>query len=303
MINYSIIIPHYNSLDTLPRLLNSIPERKDIEIIIVDNSPRAILKEQIISTNHNFQLLYSDKTKGAGHARNIGLNYAIGKWLIFADADDYFVENFNKLLDQYVNYTEDIIYFKPRSVSYFINGTESNRVINYQNDFAKGADYLRYSYNTPWGKFIRRKHVMQFNYRFSEVGWSNDVYFMVRVGITANKVLAVDTFLYIVDERPGSLTSNKQFCKPEYICRITQDILSYKFALLVGYNATSDSLIWRSKMLIDKRQWRLLMRVYRSLPDNVKMQLRQIVLYKINLKGKLFFKLIFFLSNFSSKLI
>ena len=37
MINYSIIIPHKNSPELLERCLNSIPERKDIEIIVVDD--------------------------------------------------------------------------------------------------------------------------------------------------------------------------------------------------------------------------------------------------------------------------
>ena len=57
-ISFSIIIPHYNSLDSLPRLLNSIPEREDIEVIVVDNSQERISKEDVKSTR-TFNLLYS----------------------------------------------------------------------------------------------------------------------------------------------------------------------------------------------------------------------------------------------------
>ena len=36
--NVSIIIPHYNSPDLLAVLLDSIPEKEDIQIIVVDDN-------------------------------------------------------------------------------------------------------------------------------------------------------------------------------------------------------------------------------------------------------------------------
>ena len=36
--NYSIIIPHHNTPDLLQRLLHSIPQRDDLEVIIVDDN-------------------------------------------------------------------------------------------------------------------------------------------------------------------------------------------------------------------------------------------------------------------------
>ena len=38
MIYYSFIIPHHNTPELLQRLINSIPQRKDIEIIVVDDN-------------------------------------------------------------------------------------------------------------------------------------------------------------------------------------------------------------------------------------------------------------------------
>lgn len=38
-INYSIIIPHYNIPDLLGRCLRSIPERRDIQVIVVGKRP------------------------------------------------------------------------------------------------------------------------------------------------------------------------------------------------------------------------------------------------------------------------
>ena len=36
MINYSVIIPHHNCPDLLSRLIDSIPDRDDIQIVVVD---------------------------------------------------------------------------------------------------------------------------------------------------------------------------------------------------------------------------------------------------------------------------
>lgn len=47
MINYSFIIPHHNGLILLNRLLDSIPQRSDIEIIVVDDNSDELQKPQI----------------------------------------------------------------------------------------------------------------------------------------------------------------------------------------------------------------------------------------------------------------
>ncbi len=37
MINLTIIIPHFNTVKTLETLLDSIPEKDDVQIIVVDD--------------------------------------------------------------------------------------------------------------------------------------------------------------------------------------------------------------------------------------------------------------------------
>ena len=90
-ITYSIIIPHRDSLVLLERALLSIPDRNDIQIIVIDNTPGELSFSTLEKIRENkIILLFSNIEKGAGHARNIGLNKAIGKWLLFLDADDFF---------------------------------------------------------------------------------------------------------------------------------------------------------------------------------------------------------------------
>ena len=118
MIHYSIIIPYYNCPKLLVRCLNSIPTREDLQVIVIDDcSPTNYLYEDIVVkySQCNVEFYQTPRNLGAGCARNIGLKHAKGKWLIFADADDYFNVCFSDILDLYVDSLADIIFFKASS--------------------------------------------------------------------------------------------------------------------------------------------------------------------------------------------
>lgn len=59
-------------------------------------------------------LMNENGNKGAGTCRNIGIDSSDGKWLIFADADDYFMPELYTNLKEYVDKLYDIVYFTPR---------------------------------------------------------------------------------------------------------------------------------------------------------------------------------------------
>ena len=80
MKNYSIIIPHKDIPELLQRCLNSIPQREDIEVIIIDDGSKAVP----VLTREDAELVALLENGGAGHARNIGLQHAKGKWVHFS---------------------------------------------------------------------------------------------------------------------------------------------------------------------------------------------------------------------------
>ena len=87
---YSIIIPHYDIPDLLMRCLKSIPVSEDIQVIVVDdNSPDAdtYLERYPELSRPYLEFTRTTKGGGAGYARNVGLDHAKGKWLLFADSD------------------------------------------------------------------------------------------------------------------------------------------------------------------------------------------------------------------------
>ena len=113
--NYSVIIPHHNTPDLLRRCIDSIPQRDDLEIIIVDdNSDENIVDFSCFpgKGKKNTKIIFSKEGRGAGFSRNCGVREASGIWLIFADADDYFTSKFNDILDKYTECNNiDVVFF------------------------------------------------------------------------------------------------------------------------------------------------------------------------------------------------
>lgn len=217
MKDISVIIPHYNSWQKLNELLNTIPLNDDIEVIVIDdNSEDQENKLSEFSTkypNFIFKKNYS-KNIGAGAARNVGLSYATGEWVIFADADDLFMENFYTSVKNKLNDPYDIIYFTPTS---FIDGTDkiSRRHIIYK-ELVSGYIFnpskttelnLRYNFHVPWSKMIKRNIIVENEVLFEEIMYSNDILFSAKIGYFANSIKGSEEIIYSVRESTSSLTS------------------------------------------------------------------------------------------------
>ena len=101
--SFTIIIPHRDCPDLLQRCLDSIPERENVQVIVVDdNSDPSIVDFDRFpgKGRDNVKIVFTKEGKGAGYARNVGLEYATGEWIVFSDADDYFyTQGLNRLLD------------------------------------------------------------------------------------------------------------------------------------------------------------------------------------------------------------
>lgn len=212
MINYSVIIPHGQSLDTLSRAIDSVPSREDIEVIVVDNSKVSINKEEVKATRE-YSLYYSNPCRHAGGARNEGIIHSKGQYLLFLDADDFYVEGAFSVFDKYINLQYDIVYFnvisKYSDSLETCNRSEETNALFETYHKRHDINIFRYKYYTPWCKLFLRQFIVSNNIRFDEVEVCNDLMFSMRTGVYANNVFADDTKLYCVTVRKGSLVYHK----------------------------------------------------------------------------------------------
>ena len=115
--NFTFIIPHKNLPELLKRCVSSIPERDDIQVIIVDDSSDDVsVIKSLNRVKGRLDVVFDKESKGAGHVRNVGLDYVEGEWLLFADADDFFTEDLLSCLDRHLSDAVDIVFFRAESM-------------------------------------------------------------------------------------------------------------------------------------------------------------------------------------------
>ena len=243
-INYSVIIPHHNTPNLLQRLIDSIPQRDDLEIIVVDDNSDDDKKPNIVRNDVQLYYIDKDQTKGAGRARNVGLDHAKGKWLIFADSDDFFSGAISVLLDKYKDSENDIIYFKvegrdsdtlqPVERGDVYNG-RVEKYLKKKNKYSE--EILRYCHYVPWGKIISKSLVDKYNIKFEEIRYSNDLMFSILIGHYAKRIEASSDVIYYITIRMGSLTN-----------QVTLESCKCRFAVTVR----------RMRFLWDNKKWHLI---------------------------------------------
>lgn len=215
-IELSIIIPVWRgALPFLPKLLETIPQNEDIEVIVVDNSKEPLVREEINSLR-KIVLMHSDTNRHAGGSRNAGVCAAKGKWIVFADADDYFTREAFDTFYSMLSSDSDVIYTCAQGI-YIDTGERSDRGDVYSKlirDFLTGKKQeieLRTGISVPWCKMIKKSLIEKYNIRFDEIVAGNDIYFSLLVGYYAKKITAIDVVTYIVTVSKGTLTKRADY--------------------------------------------------------------------------------------------
>jgi glycosyltransferase involved in cell wall biosynthesis len=205
----------------------SIPDRNDIEIIIVDdNSDAEIVDfENFPGKNaNNYKVIFTKEGKGAGYARNQGIKYASGKWLMFADSDDFYEPGAFEILDKNLDSKLDVLFFASTS-----RNSETLEVSNerrvYSNEMVLNFDekeYLttlkiKYHNSAPWNKVIKRKLVINNEIRFDEIKMNNDVFFAINVGKHIQNYKVIKDKLYCFTFRDNSISTQQRPLQEENI--------------------------------------------------------------------------------------
>ena len=205
----SVIIPVYNTNpEFLQKAINSVLNQtyKNIEVIIVndgstDNNTLNFLKTL---DNKNINII-NQENKGAGGARNTGINSATGDYIGFLDADDWLDKNFYEvLLNLCENNDADIACgmltratkFRKIKMEYFKDGIYSNF-----------SDKMGNISNGSVCSKLFRKSLFE-NVRFIEHIYWEDNPVLVELLLKSNKVAFTTKVRYLYRKNTSSICLN-----------------------------------------------------------------------------------------------
>ena len=210
--NYSIIVPHKNAPELLQRCIASIPQRDDVQIIVVDDNSDERKKPDVKRKGVEVILLDSVNSNGAGHARNVGLSHAKGKWILFADCDDYYHNGFMDILEEHVGCPVDVVFYSCTRTD------DKGNVVSVEKLDDSQIDMIKYKRHEPWGKMIRKSFIDDYNIHFEECINGNDIFFSQQVGYFCKQYLLENRPVYNYVLNPSSLLHRKRNSNAFYLC-------------------------------------------------------------------------------------
>lgn len=199
----SVVMPVYNAEKTIGQALECLTKQtlKDIEIICINDGSKDkslnILKQW--AKKHNNIRIYSQKNKGAGAARNRGLDLANGKYIIFLDADDLFKHKMlEKLYTKATQTKSEIVIFEYDEMRSYDN--VNLEITNWKNLNSRlitkniftykdlGKNIFAFTYFQSWNKFYLRDFLVKNDIRFQEIRYFEDLDFVYSSLIIAKRI-------------------------------------------------------------------------------------------------------------------
>lgn len=111
-IKVTLLVPVYNQEKLVIRALDSIPQRDDIEIIIINDGSTDMtlgVCQRWINEHSNAKIISYEQNRGLGFAKNVGYDNATGEYINELDSDDYLYTNeYNRVIDELDG--SDIVY-------------------------------------------------------------------------------------------------------------------------------------------------------------------------------------------------
>ncbi len=281
-LKYSVIIPHYNSEYLLRRTLDSIPNRRDIQVVVVDDlsTEHSIVEISKELKYSDVQFIFPGKKVTSGGARNIGLDNAKGEYILFADSDDYFSDNAFQLFDKYSESSKEFYQF--RAESFLEESGEigtGTRVKHYQKYYQLEDREGLLSILTPWAKLIRRDFIEEKMIRFSEVppNHGDDMFFSTQVATACGDFEFCKEIVYLVSQ--GVVNSTNYHDETCYIgllretIKCTQNICTTRAVNLFSFfkDIRHKRWIYLDLQLGSKEYSKVLKEYLNSLPWRVKL--------------------------------
>lgn len=228
----SIIIPTYNAGNFLMNALNSIFDQtigfNNIEVIIPDDcsndNTRTLLKDLDEKYENIKPILFKENSGSPSKGRNVGINEANGKYIMFLDQDDSYKEDIcEKLYGTAEEYNADIVNCRLYLSKNGENIEEGNVLDNKEevmvlNSIDENPSLLVTT--AIWNKIYNRSFVLENNIQFAVNELYEDTYFNIQAFTKASKIVSLNKYFgiyYNIRESGEDKATSKTFNKANLI--------------------------------------------------------------------------------------
>lgn len=237
MLNYSIIIPTYNSAESLEVALDSLVQQKNVtfEVIVVDDGSKDNTKEVVANFYQYLEIKYIHQTnQGVSKARNTGLQHVATKtdYIIFLDSDDFFNYDALEKMDQYLKDHKNVNI----AVMNMQIKTESEATMvkldKFDLDYVSIDDDTIYPHYYMGGTAISTKVIKKYKLKFDEdIDYFEDAIFINKIILNEKGYgIAKDAVYNYVQEPENPTKTKKRF----------SNIFVKAYPLLINYVKKND---------------------------------------------------------------
>lgn len=215
----SVIVPVYNVEIYLSKCLDSLISQtlEDIEIICVNDasldSSLEILKDYA-SKDSRIKIISLPKNQGLGHARNIGIESAVGEYIGFVDSDDwvdvdFYEKLYNSILKNNVDVACATIIRKRETYSKYRVFYNNEKIYETLEDKINALNIPKCSY--VWNKLYRTEKIKDIKFR--EEIYFEDVYWSLELLKKIDKIVTVPNTNYYYRVRENSIVKRVKSSK------------------------------------------------------------------------------------------
>lgn len=222
----SIIVPVYNVEKYLEKSINSVLiDDGSVEIILIDDGSNDNSVEicDRYAAKYKFIKAIHQENSGPGKARNVGLELAKGKYILFLDSDDIInQQNLILTISQIRHVDYDILVGNKFDILYS-DGRRLEKVNKINKKTDEGRDFLEYCMKRKkwipityiWVNLYKKEFIIKNNIFFKEnIKLGEDTDWNIRCYLYANSIQLIQNKIYIYrGNRDDSLVNKKDITK------------------------------------------------------------------------------------------
>ena len=224
----SVIMPVYNAEKTIERAILSIINQtyNNIELILINDGStdgtESIIKKYIEKENKIEIKYFFQKNSGPSIAKNLGIDIAIGEYILFVDSDDTISENYIESL--VINQKEGTLIGASYKIIEDIKITNKNFKITNKDYYVKDEilnDLVIGKLNGFVVLYLFNKEKMKKIYFEKDIRYMEDTLFLIKyiINNNINNIIYLKDIYYNYYQTDGSITNNTN--------KIIKNILSF----------------------------------------------------------------------------